>query len=483
MPDTPTTAPATGTQANQTGPAAVTPEAAPSAGDSDIASQIDALLAHVESTQEAINAVFDESPDEIQLTQDTPATQTTQVTDNPLADPVASDGNVHDPADPLTSLAAASTALTDSIDPADPASVQPPGPSAASIASQIDELVSAIPGSAESSALTAAPDDAPAKEPPPAPTSSAPLETGQAQPDSASNAPAAPDQDIASQVSNLLASLPEVLNTTEANGALTPPETGPEVMEALSDHSRPDAAAGPPSDGSIDEQIATLTNNLIRSESPSAERLAEIISPEPRPVPPPAADSGASSVAASTHQPEPSSAPSSHEAASLHGEASPPKPSAVQVLTASLGAGGRRLAAGANSGLELMGAPLASRPALAKGLGWISLNTIFLAACLWAFLIFVRLPAVENVKASAFDFSHGSLPAPQPPHPAAGSHAAEGKDDGHGAAAGGHGEKDAGGHDSKKAGTKKASSKKEPAKKEPAKKDAKKDAKKPAGGH
>jgi hypothetical protein len=295
--------------------------------------------------------------------------------------------------------------------------------------------------------------------------------------------------DIASQVSSLLASLPEVIGKPEPQpSASEDTAASREAIDNAFDPAEASAALGDPAAGnneSIDEQIETLTNTLIQSESLTTEKLAEMISPDPVP-----AGRAAGGTAASTElQPhqilrsEAAEKPEETEAAeapSLHVDIvkGPPLSARISAMLASLGAAIGGTLAGMADGLS---ASLVNRPAFAKGLGWISLNTIFLAGCLWAFLIFVRLPALENVKASSFDFSHGTLPAPV--------HAADHKEgDGHGDDAGhdAHGADAAtkdDGHGGKKTTAKKEPIKNIAKKREPAKKDTKKDPKPASGGH
>jgi hypothetical protein len=297
--------------------------------------------------------------------------------------------------------------------------------------------------------------------------------------------------DIASQVSSLLASLPEVIGKPEPQpSASEDTAASREAIDNAFDPAEASAALGDPAAGnneSIDEQIETLTNTLIQSESLTTEKLAEMISPDPVP-----AGRAAGGTAASTElQPhqilrsEAAEKPEETEAAeapSLHVDIvkGPPLSARISAMLASIGAAIGGTLAGMADGLS---ASLVNRPAFAKGLGWISLNTIFLAGCLWAFLIFVRLPALENVKASSFDFSHGTLPAPAPVH------AADHKEgDGHGDDAGhdAHGADAAtkdDGHGGKKTTAKKEPIKNIAKKREPAKKDTKKDAKPASGGH
>jgi hypothetical protein len=474
MAEAPTTARAPEQQTDPIGPRSASGEAGrpadgPSGGEEDIASQIDALLANVETAQEEINAVLDEgeaaSPGE--HTDDANHADLTAHAD-PLSQHDQNDHNDHnDPADPLADLTTPTASISNSA----------PATDSQSFAAQIDDLVAnlgASPPDQSAGAAGAAPAASAAGSTPDAPAPAA----------SAPNSPAQPEQDIASQVSSLLASLPEVLAPAEPDTGLSPPpDTDAGTQGLMSDDAAPVASGTTASEASIDEQIATLTNNLIQSESPSADRLAEILKPEINPVVAPAPPGPKALDEEPAHPAGSATGSTAQEAESLLPPAAP-KPKAGAVLVTKLAAGGKVAGAAINSGLAVVAAPLESRPALAKGLGWVSLNTIFLAGCLWAFLIFVRLPAVESAKATSFDFSHGSLPAPPKPHDPHASTDAHGKDgagDGHGADAGGHGAKDAG--DAKKSGSKKPAAKKEPAKKESAKKDPKKDAKKPAGGH
>ncbi len=479
MAEAPTTARAPEQQTDPIGPRSASGEAGrsadgPSGGEEDIASQIDALLANVETAQEEINAVLDEgeAASAVEHIDDASHADLTAHADplnqHDLSD--QSDLSDHaDPADPLADLTTPTASVTNT-EPAPPTDSQ-------SFAAQIDDLVAnlgASPPDQSAAAAGAAPAASAAGSTPDAPAPAA----------SAPNSPAQPEQDIASQVSSLLASLPEVLAPAEPDTGLSPPpDTDAGTQALMSDDAAPVASGTSASEASIDEQIATLTNNLIQSESPSADRLAEILKPEINPVVAPAPPGPKALDDEPAHPAGSATGATAKETESLLPPPAP-KPTAGAILLTKLASGGKVAGAAINSGLAVVAAPLESRPALAKGLGWVSLNTIFLAGCLWAFLIFVRLPAVESAKATSFDFSHGSLPAPPKPHDPHASTDAHGKDgagDGHGADAGGHGAKDGG--DAKKSGSKKPAAKKEPAKKESAKKDPKKDAKKPAGGH
>lgn len=128
--------------------------------------------------------------------------------------------------------------------------------------------------------------------------------------------------------------------------------------------------------------------------------------------------------------------------------------------------------------LGLLSAPLADQPRVVKdSVGWVAAWTVFLAACLWVYLGFVRQPQTHQQTVGSYNFSAGELPeAPEPADakPAAAEHAEKASE--------GHGEKaPEGEHGAKKPDAKKAA--KAPPKK-PEKKPAKKDAhaKAPAKG-
>lgn len=134
------------------------------------------------------------------------------------------------------------------------------------------------------------------------------------------------------------------------------------------------------------------------------------------------------------------------------------------ILTKSLGA----VAGLITPVLGAMSAPLAKKPRIVRdSIGWIAVNTVFCASCLWGYMLFLR-PAQIAEQHAAFDLAHAELPEvpghdAHDPHAAgADAHGAEGgggheapKDDGHGAKKeAGHGG-GGGGHGDAKAGPKK----------------------------
>lgn len=141
--------------------------------------------------------------------------------------------------------------------------------------------------------------------------------------------------------------------------------------------------------------------------------------------------------------------------------------------------------------LGLFSAPLEGQSrAVRDSVGWVAAWTVFLAACLWIYLGFVRQPETHQHAVKNYDFAAGELPEPPEPEEAkpAGGHGEKAEAGGHGAAKeaeGGHGAKKEaeGGHGAKKAEPKKAAKK---AEKKPAKKDAHgkgKSEEKQGGGH
>jgi hypothetical protein len=85
----------------------------------------------------------------------------------------------------------------------------------------------------------------------------------------------------------------------------------------------------------------------------------------------------------------------------------------------------------------LISAPVASKPAVVRdSIGWLALNSVFLAACLWGYLLLIRTPGGTPHAPGTYDLSQGTLPAPPspPPPPARAGDAA-----GHGGASGDHG--------------------------------------------
>jgi hypothetical protein len=292
---------------------------------------------------------------------------------------------------------------------------------------------------------------------------------------------------LTSEVNDLLASFADVLPpAVTASATPAASKVAPEPAEPVV--TRPAPASAPVD---LDSELEALTTTLIRRETPTASPVPEI-EPAAKPVSGSNGDTSADSTkdaddadlaatiaaiaekdtpSAATHAPQPASAgASSPAAAHATASAGAPRPKGVLGMLAPVGTTALH---GAGSVADLLAKPLATRPALARGIGWIAINTLFLAVCLWAFLFFVRWPAAEHVKHKSHDFAHGTLPSPKPPeaaHGGGGDASAEDadnakKDDGHGA-------KKDDGH-----GAKKAPAKKE-AKKAPAKKDPKKDAKK-----
>lgn len=131
--------------------------------------------------------------------------------------------------------------------------------------------------------------------------------------------------------------------------------------------------------------------------------------------------------------------------------------------------------------LAVLSAPLAKKPRIVRdSVGWIAVNTVFCASCLWGYMLFLRPDQVAEQHA-AFDLAHAELPE-VPAH--AGGHDAHGaaddhgggheapKDDGHGAKKDdGHGAKKDDGHGGAAKGGAKKEAYKPPSRKPPTKAD------------
>jgi hypothetical protein len=287
---------------------------------------------------------------------------------------------------------------------------------------------------------------------------------------------------------------------------------------------------------SLDDQIAQLSEDLLNQPSqadamlPSQAPMAAIPAPAAKPLPvepvAPAPVREAVAKDAPVHAPvatapahaalapaAPAHAAAAHEApASSEQRATPasdvevtiaapakPKVSLRQRLAPVFTQVSALLGASvgvATPLLAVLSAPLAKKPRIVRdSIGWIAVNTVFCASCLWGYMLFLRPDQVAEQHV-AFDLAHSELPE-VPAH--AGGHdahgdAAEGgheapKDDGPGAKKDdGHGAKKDDGHGgAAKSGAKKEAykppSRKPPTKADRAKAKPKDEGKGGGGGH
>jgi hypothetical protein len=60
--------------------------------------------------------------------------------------------------------------------------------------------------------------------------------------------------------------------------------------------------------------------------------------------------------------------------------------------------------------VAILGRPLAGKPPIVRGaVALVGVNTLVLAAFVWAFVLFLR-PSPQEVRAGAFDFQGGAVP-------------------------------------------------------------------------
>ncbi len=190
--------------------------------------------------------------------------------------------------------------------------------------------------------------------------------------------------------------------------------------------------------GQLDDDLARLTESLIASEAidpggsaarsavpePSDLRPGATVSPPPPPAPPvrPEPSSTAAPPPARTEPmqsgPATSPAPSPPPAAIAPPVTpvatvapEPTKPDAARPL-AKVIAGAAPVAL---SGLATVSAPLLKQPRIVRDtLGWIALWTIFLAACVWVYALFVHKPAPPESAREAIELVTEERP-PAPP--------------------------------------------------------------------
>jgi hypothetical protein len=220
----------------------------------------------------------------------------------------------------------------------------------------------------------------------------------------------------------------------------------------------------------VDAQIANATEELLAHEparASDADTSAAIVEAEASAAPvarsvaaeasahskPEAKHGGASAgrAAGGSHADATNSRDGAEREALAHG------PSKARAAARSLSHRAvRALSPHALKAARLVSAPLAKKPrAIRDAVGWIAANTVFLGACLWVYVLFVRGPHAADARAPAFDFQRSGLPRPEmhDEHAAGDGHGTDGahgggdahgakKDDGHAKKDDGHGKKD-----------------------------------------
>jgi len=208
-----------------------------------------------------------------------------------------------------------------------------------------------------------------------------------------------------------------------------------EVDKLLADLTPPPAAIDEAATiDQLDATIATTAEAMIAAHEP---RPAPALRPEPVPTAPPAAP------ASTIVQPAAEATPASSPVPEQEKETGP-----------------GIIAVAAFNAASLLSRPFANKPAgVRQTAGWIAVNTLFFAACLWAWALVIRPAGVNQGPEQPFDFRTSGLPAFE--EQAAGhgeAHAEHGGADGHAAKGDEHGDKKDDGHGGQDA------AKKEPAK-------------------
>jgi hypothetical protein len=263
------------------------------------------------------------------------------------------------------------------------------------------------------------------------------------------------------------------------------------------------AAAVPAVQAAVQPAAAAVVPDVVKPVMPAmapaevAPVMAAVASPQIAPVhaaPVHAAPVHAAPVHAAPVHAAPvhvalaaAAAPTTPAAESFEAVAAPAKPRVslrqrLKPIFAGAGKAVGSILGVATPALAVLSAPLAKKPRIVRdSIGWIAVNTVFCASCLWGYMLFLR-PADVAEQHVAFDLAHSELPE-VPSHADAHGAAADGhgeaKDDGHGAKDDGHGGKGDAKADAKKAY--KPPSRKPPTKAERAKAKPKEDA--GGGGH
>lgn len=413
-------------------PSPVEATAASSVADADVSQAVDELLAGAEGTADANTAAKAVVPSELIPDGVTPMQAAPPMSEPmpqavvepvaPAQDSVPPAGDIEVPEDKDVSRA-----VDELLAAAEPAAPPPASAMIPDGASPMEVVPTMNPPAG--TPMTAAP---PLEVAPAAGAESAAREATEASADEAATVVA--DADVSKAVDDLLAEV----ETSRV-----------EAVAALSPGGQPGTAdvAPPP------QEMAVAGVALATPGAPSARDLSHLANP-----------GNAAALAVSIASPTP---PAPEPAA--------PKESFFVWLWGMISPGLRRA-------LGLLSAPLAGQSRVVRdSIGWMAAWTVFLAACLWIYLGFVREAQTHQRAVGTYDFAAGELP--EPPEPAEDKPAA-----GHSKGGEGHGEKPAekGGHadahGAKKAEPKKAAKKPE---KKPAKKDAHAKAKEhgePAGG-
>lgn len=340
------------------------------------------------------------------------------------------------------------------------------------------------------------------------------------------------DESLDDLLANLSASAASSVASSEADLDGAGLDAAAQEVESLSPRTRPqpmdEVDEGPrQSITSLDEQIAQLSDDLLNEPSqidtilspgvaaqqapqsaayaatqPAVQPAAAAVVPEVvKPVMAPAEHAPVMAAVASPQiapvhaapvhaapvhvGPAAAAAPTTPAAESSEAIVVPPKPRVslrqrLAPIFAGVGNAVGSILGIATPALAVLSAPLAKKPRIVRdSVGWIAVNTVFCASCLWGYMLFLR-PADVAEQHVAFDLAHSELPE-VPAH--ADAHGADGHgaaaDDGHGAKDDGHGGKGDAKADAKKAY--KPPSRKPPTKAERAKAKPKEDA--GGGGH
>lgn len=213
------------------------------------------------------------------------------------------------------------------------------------------------------------------------------------------------NEDIAAQIDSLLASheAAPADDPVSSEGDVEPLKAGGDPLsdiEAEVDRlvadvpSKPAPAVGEELKAQVDALLATPAVVTPASVRDGGEPVVEGAAPVP--------------TMASSDQAEAVEAPV--ESASARSEPDPGE--AGPEVVAARQERGRLLKRVAAGMLEPAARPLASLPASARStMGWIGLHTLFLAACLWGYLLFFRPPnRAPAAESRSFNFEQGHVP-------------------------------------------------------------------------
>jgi len=213
-------------------------------------------------------------------------------------------------------------------------------------------------------------------------------------------------EDLATQVDELLGNLEAAQASLVSDVGVT---ASPETRAATPNEADASGALA----REIDE-LLTTTPAAPQPAPVNAELTSQIDTLLAGPDAAQASAVPSSSVSAS---PEPAAAPSVSPAVTPHAPAPVSTPIAVTAQSPPEAAKDHREGAALRV-LAAVSRPLQNRPAIVRQtVGWVALNTLFIGAVFWAWMIFFR-PAPATPTRGAFNFADDALPQPPQATPA-----------------------------------------------------------------